>query len=302
MNKKFLLITLVFTMTICFIPFSPIKAVADSSAPVITSPVQYDEVDPYTALTITWTAPTSGNVSRYIVSVRELKVDGEETGTLIVNQRIIPSVTTSTTVDAASIVRRGYYRASVCAVLSDGTYHYSAERYFYSGITKGVQSGKCLSFKIYTGFTDGTKDAIYYASRAWINGIGAELINTYAYSQGVSSDSFNNSDGVNTITPYIDFDAAPMTTYTNWTYDYQTAEVDIRVNKNFLWSNNQTEDTLDIQNFITHEFGHAHGVVHKHEEYAESWTMYHEAGYEEISKRSLTEHDILSAKRLNGLT
>lgn len=301
MNKKALLIALIFTMTICFIPISPISVEAASTVPIITSPVQYDEIDPYSTLTITWTAPTSGSVSRYIVSVRELRVKDKPTGDLLVDQRIVPFVNTSTTVSDTLIKQRGYYRASVCAVLSDGTYHYSAERYFYSGISKGVASGKCISFKIYTGFTEETKNAIYYSSRTWVNSIGAELVNTYPYSQGVTTTTFNNNDGVNTIVPYTDVTGSVMSTQTNLSYDYQTVEVDMRLNKAYSWSNNLTSGTHDVQNVVTHEMGHAHGLVDKYDSYASSWTMYYSTSPCETIKRDLTQNDILSAKRLNGL-
>lgn len=275
----------------------------DGSKPIIVSPTQYEEIKPFTDLTIRWLKPVSGTVSRYIVRARELKIRNTATEELILNAQNVPSLTTALILDGNKIKQRGYYRISICAVMADGTYHYSDERYFFSGVSKGVKPGKIISFKIWTGFEDASKGAMYYATRTWIDSLGEELVNTYAFDSGVTSSAFITGDGVNTIIPYYDSNTEYLmratTTYTN---DGYTNEVDIRINKNHPWSNNLTPGTYDVENVITHEVGHAHGIVDKYDSFSSNWTMYFKSDYLETKKRDLHSYDIQAAKDLNDLS
>lgn len=299
MFKRIILFSLTLTLVVCCLPFS---VAASSSAPTITYPIQYDQIKAQTALTLKWSAPTSGVVSKYIVNVRELSIQGKETLNLIVEGKELSANTKSYTIPASSILAKGYYRASVCAVLSDGTYHYSAERYFFSGNSKGIASSKTISFKIWTGFTAETKNAIYYSTRTWIDTLGVEKVNTYAYSQGVTSDALVFGDGISTVVPTYTFTTGLMATKVTTSTDGYIVEADIVINKNYSWSNNLTQGTYDIQNAMTHEIGHVYGINDRYENYASAWTMYYDADMCEYSKRSLESYDILACKRLNNIT
>ena len=112
---------LVFSLTIVC---CPVNAAARSSTPIILDPVQYEDV-PTGTTKIQWLAPSSGNVTKYIISVRELKVEDTTSNVLKVDK----AETTSCyyNISSGKIKPNGLYRASVCAVLSDGTKKYSTE-------------------------------------------------------------------------------------------------------------------------------------------------------------------------------
>jgi hypothetical protein len=183
--------------------------------------------------------------------------------------------------------------------MNDGTIRWSDDHYFFGATTKGIEDGRTISFKIWTRFTSETKNAIYYSTRQWIDAMGIEKINTYAYSQGVISSALNSYDNVNTVVYSIDPDSDRlMTTYSRVSSFSYTVEVDIVINKHYPWSNDVSSNTYDIQNVMTHEMGHALGLTDKYETFSQNWTMYGRAGFCETLKRSLTSVDIQAATLL----
>ncbi|MBQ8892862.1 MAG: hypothetical protein IJ043_00455 [Clostridia bacterium] len=161
MYKKIILFLLAITMTICFVPFSMTAA----TTPTITYPLEYEEVDPLTALTIRWTPPSSGTVQSYSLTVLKMKEADVDYYTYLVDDKILSGSTTSYTFSANSIARNGLYAINMYALMSDGTMRWAPARTFYTAVHKGVPSNKTISLKIYTGFSEEFKAATYYASR-----------------------------------------------------------------------------------------------------------------------------------------
>ncbi len=132
--------------------------------------------------------------------------------------------------------------------------------------------------------------------------LGREIINTYAYNQGVSSSILDSYDNINTVIPcYLPSnDTTLMTTYNRRNNNY-TVEVDITINKTQPWSNSSSSNNFNVQNAMTHEMGHAIGLADKYESFATEWTMYGSCAYGETKKNSPHEYDIQAMKRLYGL-
>ena len=292
--KKSAVIMMLMVMLLSAIPFC---ASAASTVPVITSPTEKQLYLFRPSVTVKWTAPTSGTVSNYIISVRELNASSVQTNRLIVNSVSLSASTKSYTLSSSILKNNAVYRISVCAVLTTGSKKWSDERYFCTSIHTG-QGLRPISFKIWTGFTTATKDAIYYSARAWNNATGygdiTEIVNTYAYSQGVSFNDVRNGDGINAVTGVSKGTEDPiMTTYS--TYNASTGnllEVDININKSKPWANSAQSGKYDVQNVMTHEMGHAVGLPDFYESFASEWTMYGNSNTNETKKRSLEDWDI----------
>ncbi|MBQ8892866.1 MAG: hypothetical protein IJ043_00475 [Clostridia bacterium] len=197
MYKKIILFLLAITMTICVVPFSMTAA---TTVPVITSPEQYSEVLPYTAVTIRWTAPSVGTVSNYVLAVQRIEFGSSGAGNFLVDREILSPTTTSYTIGASAVDGNSTYLITLNAVMSDGSIEYASDGYFYSALGT-IPSGKIISFRIYTGFTDEQKGAIYYSTRTWIDNLGIEKVNTYSFDSGVTSNELKENDGVNTVIP-----------------------------------------------------------------------------------------------------
>ncbi len=293
-KSKIICIVLVFVL-ICSVPFS--VSATSSYHPTILAPIQYDEIPHGENMKITWSAPTTGTVTKYLICMRELKVRNSQTNRLIINQVSVGASQRSYTVSSSLLLASGYYRLALGAVNSNGTTYWD-EQLFYVSSTHGVRSAT-ISLKIYKGFSTAFKDAIYYSTRSWINTTGMEKVNTYSYSNGVESSALIKGDGINTVVPYTDhMDNSLMITHTQRDSSYNAVEVDISINHAFVWVVGSQSGCYDVQNVMTHEIGHAHGLCDKYETFSSEWTMYGGSSGGETKKRTLTTNDIQAVTRL----
>lgn len=269
---------------------------------VITSPTQKQEIVSNQAVTIRWKKP-SGSISYYIVNVRELSVGNGTTGNLIVNRVQLSSSATSYSLPWSILTYDATYRISVSAYFSDGTSPlWSDEIYFFTTCYK-LYTQHPISFYIWEGFSDLTKDAIYYSAQAWNNALeyNVELVNTYPLSQCHSLQVINNYDGLNYITA-----ATPpvgqsylMSTYIRKNSSGTAIEIDINVNRSgHPWANSAQPGKYDVQSSMTHEMGHVVGLAHTYESFAIDWTMYGYTNMNDIRQRSLHSNDITLLRSL----
>lgn len=296
--KRILYIMIVFSLTVCSIPFS---VEAASTIPVITSPVLYEEVPPFTNLTVSWSAPTSGTVDYYLIDVWQMRAyeEGEinHSPYILMNSEDVEG--RSFVIPGFLLKTNGKYKIVLRAVMSTGSTRYAEDWYVHTGASKGVPSGSTLSFKVYQGFEDATKGAIYYSTRTWIDATGMEKVNTYSFDLGPTSDYYSVGDNVNVIVPINDPDEAMMV-FKYWcdTNGF-VASGDIVINKHYPWSNDLSPYTFDIQNVMTHEIGHAWGLSDKYDLYAQNWTMYgYEGNYCQTDARTLHSMDLLAIQQL----
>lgn len=286
---------------------------AASNGPVVTYPSNYEEVPCDIGLTITWEPPSSVNdVDYYVVSIRRFYYETVYDATikkyvtlrkdsLIVDHEIVSSGVDQLSLNSAQLTSGDTFRLSVCAVTMSGRQLYSDERYFHSTAHPGISEGT-VSFKIWNGFSDDTKSAVYYSCRAWNNAIDLdrEVVNTYPFSQGVSSSTVNYYDNINSVVPIYDYEWTYLM-LTTWTHDEETLElinVDITINKIHDWANSQRSGYYDVQNAMTHEVGHVVGLNDKYDSWSTEWTMYGYSDPNEIKKRSLHSADISSVYNL----
>lgn len=254
---------------------------------------------PIGSLLIRWEDPLEGVVAGYSLGIRELSVKSETSNILVVNWPQLSATTKSYTVPAGTIKVGGAYRLSVCATMSDGTKKWSDEIYFYGADCCGVRYDSILSFRIWTGFDLGIKNATYYSTLTWEPVLDKPFVNTYAYDQGVSSSQLNSYDSVNTVIPGYKMNSSTLMCAHVRSGTY-IDEVDIEINMNLPWSYYGEADSFDAQAVMTHEMGHALGLVDKYDLFASEWTMYGLTATGETKKRSLHEVDIAALRGLYG--
>lgn len=284
---------------------SEITVYATYESPVVTAPVQYQEYICGQDIVLNWTKPT-GTISHYIVSVRHLYYADETINELIVDKAIVTAPTRTYTIKKKDLYPNSSYRASVCAVYSNAsaTKKYSEDMYFFTTMhtTKATHP---ISMKIWTGFETATKDAIYYSARTWNNNIdvnNTEIINTYPYSQGQSTNKINYTDGVHSVTGV----AQGTTGFVGWTHirwdtsnaTYNPVEIDINLNKTYPFANSAQAGKYDVQSVMTHEMGHAFGLTDKYDAFAAGWTMYGDSILNSIAQRSLHKQDITNINQI----
>lgn len=286
---------------------------AASNGPIVTYPANYEEVPCDIGLTITWNPPAGVNdVDYYIVSIRrfynETVYDSNiqkfvvlRKDSLIVNREFVSSGVDQLSLSRGQLRSGDTFRLSVCAVTTSGRELYSDERYFHATVHAGVLDGTA-SFKIWNGFSDETKSAVYYSCVAWNNAIDLdrEVVNTYPFSQGLDSSTVDYEDNINSVVPIYDYERTylMLTTYTCYTGSLGFAHADITVNKIHDWANSQRSGYYDVQNAMTHEFGHVVGLNDKYDSWSTEWTMYGYCDTNEIKKRSLHSVDINSVYNL----
>lgn len=196
------------------------------------------------------------------------------------------------------------YSVSVGAVYSNTNISYSSSVPFFTTSHSGVFD-PALSFSIWSGFGDTTKEQIYYSFNTWNTSmdLGYEVANTYPFSMCHSENVYPSSDGENRITG-VSVGAGEYLMQTT-TYRYSSGvdagkviEADINVNKSHSWANSPTNDRYDVQNVMTHEVGHVLGLVDHYESWAVNLTMYGFSDINESKKRTPESHDITYAKRI----
>lgn len=167
---------------------------------------------------------------------------------------------------------------------------------------------KLLPFRWYTtagywinpknnyGFsTDAVVASIKASANTWDSQTSATV---FSY-RGITSRSAGKRDGYNVISwgPYR---AGVIAVTYIWYFGDRIIETDTRMNTRYKWSLSGEPNKMDVQNIMTHEFGHWCGLD---DLYAESdyWlTMYGYADYGETYKRTLGLGDINGLKAVYG--
>lgn len=295
--------------------FLGITVSANSDGPTFVTPKQYSEYKINSDVVIKWNSPAStyGTVDHYIVAVRKFysteDVTDSSAGERIVNT-IWPASSKTYTIggsvlknyyDAStSVYKYRKYRISIGAVMTDGTKRWSDHQYFYL-VSHNTPVDKPISFHIYNGFTDESKEQIYYACQNWNNSlnIGREIVNTYPYSMGTNEIFENTEDGINIVTKRANYDKEyTMATIFSRTSSYQMREADIIVNTRYPWANSSQVGKYNFYNSITHEMGHVVGLTDKYDSWAAEWTMYGVGSMNTSYKTTLENQDILNGRSL----
>lgn len=153
-----------------------------------------------------------------------------------------------------------------------------------------------ITFESWSGFTQETRWAIDYAARQWNNRTGKTKL-FHSVTQHNEANKYAEKDGRNLITkvPTIasqDGKTTLMRTSCNSTWNgskYKLVEVDIMVNGSVPWRNNGSANGYDVQNAMTHEFGHMLGLGHSDVAWA---TMAEGSDPGELWKRTIEQDDI----------
>lgn len=293
-KKKGIYVLVVIVLLFTMMPFS---ANAATTTPTITTPSKYLEVPMWHMFTVVWDPPETGTVDHYLFSMRCIRADGFAADGLKYDRKNMgksESITLSPDLFNRSLV----YRIAVGAVMSNGSEKW-AEQILYVGITN-MQIERPISFKIWSGFSDATKNAIYYATRPWNNAVGTEVVNTYAFSNAFTQNQLINNDNINSVVKVVhpDQPKALMVATTRYNNDWDPVEVDITVNPDKAWANSAQSNKYDVQSVMTHEMGHAVGLSDKYDSFATNWTMYYQGKINDISMRTLDAYDIKQAKNL----
>ncbi len=309
MKKKLLILFFVMLMTALL----GIVASANPDGPQFTLPEQYSEHKIGENIYVRWDRPDGGEGSAdsYIFAVRIFgiadDVTSDNTGIRIINEQMLSYRSTYTIEGSlldeyASRYPNAKLRLSVCAVQYDGTKKWSDAQYIYIS-AHNTPKDTPVSFHIYNGFTQETKEQIYYACQNWNNhlNLGREIVNTYPYDQGTNK-VMHGLDGENIVTKRKYSSNAIMTTHIYFTSTYYSKhlldQADIVINANYPWANSPQNDKYYIYNEIIHEIGHVIGLNDKYDSWAKDWTMYGRSGYGESKSITLEEQDIKNGRSL----
>ena len=284
---------------------------ANSDGPKITSPSLYSEYKAAAPVTVRWTKPPSDHdvVDHYVIAVRGFQKNENVTkataGSVIVNLTL--QSTELTTTISGSTLKYYYenskyrkYRISVCAVTVEDKKRWSDHVYFYSS-AHNTPADEPVSFHIYNGFAQESKDQIYYACQLWNNtlNIGREIANTYPYSKGTDLKGYDIEDGINVVTIEYNSSGALMTTHhRDSPTTHKAIQIDIVVNKAYEWSSTPQSEKYYFSRSMVHEMGHVVGLIDKYDSWAEEWTMYGYSVKGESKRTTLENQDILNAKSL----
>lgn len=290
-------IALIMLITAAF--YSPIKSNAATTAPTITAPRMYGEVPTRHSYTFSWSAPSSGTVDHYLFSIRQIR-SGETQTDITYADYIRRNVGKSLkiTLPGSIFLTKCQFRVAVGAVFSNGSEKWD-ECIFYSSL-HDMQTEWPASFKIWSGFSEASKNAIYYSTQAWNNAVAFEIVNTYPFSNSFPTNTINNNDGINSVVKVYDpnHPTAAMVTYVSNAY-FSDREFDITVNPNKSWATSKQSGKLDVQSAMTHEMGHVVGLTDRYDTASSDLTMYWQIYPNDISMRSLSEEDKLNVRFLS---
>jgi hypothetical protein len=147
----------------------------------------------------------------------------------------------------------------------------------------------------YGFLTDAVVAAITAAADTWDSQTSAIV---FSY-KGITSRSPGKCDGYNVI-GWGSYRAGVIAVTYIWYVGDRIIESDTRLNTLYKWSLSGEPNKMDVQNIMTHEFGHWCGLddLYADEDY---WlTMYGYANYGETYKRTLGLGDILGLKAVYG--
>ncbi len=117
--------------------------------------------------------------------------------------------------------------------------------------------------------------------------------------QGTTKRSAGSYDGYNVIS-WGYYRAGVIAVTYIWYIGNSIIETDTRLNTYYKWSLNGEARKMDVQNIMTHEFGHWCGLDDLYDDKDYWLTMYGYASYGETYKRTLGFGDILGLKAVYG--
>ena len=117
--------------------------------------------------------------------------------------------------------------------------------------------------------------------------------------QGTTSMSAGKYDGYNVVA-WGAYRAGVIAVTYIWYSGSQILETDTRMNTLYKWSLTGEAGKMDVQNIITHEFGHWAGLADLYNDVDYWLTMYGYAAYGETYKRTLGLGDILGLQAVYG--
>jgi len=117
--------------------------------------------------------------------------------------------------------------------------------------------------------------------------------------QGTTGRSAGKYDGYNVVA-WGGYQAGAIAVTYIWYSGDRILETDTRMNIVYKWSLSGAAGKMDVQNIMTHEFGHWVGLADLYSD-ADYWlTMYGYAGYGETYKQTLGHGDILGLQAVYG--
>jgi len=142
---------------------------------------------------------------------------------------------------------------------------------------------------------DAVISAIISSANAWDDQTSFQV---FEY-MGTTSRSAGRYDGYNVIS-WGSYRAGVIAVTYIWQVGGRIIETDTRLNTYYIWSLKGEAGKMDVQNIMTHEFGHWCGLDDLYDDVDYWLTMYGYASYGETYKRTLGKGDILGLRTVYG--
>ncbi len=174
----------------------------------------------------------------------------------------------------------------------------------YDFLGKGVLWKKMpVSYVIHP---DLNADAVFASAETWDEETNVELFNNIYSSDYDANYDVDSPDGRNELS-FGDYEqdgviavAVVWAFYTGKPANREIFEFDVMLDTDFWWSDQKSPGLMDIQNIATHELGHGLGLADIYSDSCDFVTMYYGSSSGEITKRTLTTHDITALHLLYG--
>lgn len=170
--------------------------------------------------------------------------------------------------------------------------HYSRLNYhWYSTINYYINPTNSYGFS-----TSAVVNTITISANAWDSQTSYQV---FSY-KGTTTRTSGKRDGYNVVSwgTYSQANAIAVTFI--WARGKRIIETDCLMNVRFAWSLNGEANKMDVQNIMTHEFGHWCGLKDLYNDVDYWLTMYGYADYGETHKRTLGLGDINGLKAVYG--
>ena len=149
------------------------------------------------------------------------------------------------------------------------------------------------------GFTDvQVESAITVSATTWDDATSADV---FSY-QGLTDRTSGNLDGYNVV-DWGCYRSGVIAVTMIWRYTAtgDIAEVDMKLNIKYAWSLSGEAKKMDVQNIVTHEFGHWAGLADLYNSADYYLTMYGYSGYGITYQRDLGLGDRFGIEAVYGL-
>ena len=134
----------------------------------------------------------------------------------------------------------------------------------------------------------GVTAAITTSAATWNSATKTSTVFSYV---GDTTRTAGTRDGYNVVS-FGSYSSGVIGVTYIWSIGKRIIETDTRLNNYFTWSLDEEAGTMDVQNIMTHEFGHWCGLADLYSS-SDYWlTMYGYADYGETYKRTLATGDI----------